>query len=78
MCQKSNRLPTWPQLEHAIKRNFGGLKTKKLDPFKEFEQLIHINRNPDLSDVPAEVSTFSLCILLLKWVLFLVAVCCEP
>ena len=57
MCQKSNRLPTWPQLEHAIKRNFGGLETKELDPFNEFQQLIHINRNPDLSDVPPEVDT---------------------
>ncbi len=56
MCQKSNRLPTWAQLEHAIRRNFGGLETKKLNPFNEFEELIHINREQDLTDVPIHVN----------------------
>ena len=55
MCQKSQRLPTWRQLEHAIKRNFGGLETEKLNPFKEFERLITIDREQDLSNVPVEV-----------------------
>ena len=55
MCQKSNHLPTWPQIEHAIKRNFGGLETKDLNPFREFEKLIPINQDLHLSDVPKEV-----------------------
>ena len=56
MCQKSNRLPTWPQLEHAIKRNFGGLETKQLIPFEVFSAKIHMDRSEqDLSDVSEEV-----------------------
>ena len=55
MCQKSNCLPTWPQLEHAIKRNFGGLETKDLNPFKEFADLIHDKQEVDLTDIPFEV-----------------------
>ncbi len=54
MCQKSNRLPTRAQLEHAIRRNFGGLETEELNPFKEFEDLINITKDQDLSDVPIE------------------------
>ncbi len=37
MCKKSRGLPlTWPQMKHAIMRNFGGLKSDKVDPFEEF------------------------------------------
>ena len=44
MCERSGRPPTWPQLEHAIKRNFGGLESEKLKPFREFEKLIAMSR----------------------------------
>ena len=37
MCTKSNGRPlTWPQMKHAILRNFGGLESEDLDPFEEF------------------------------------------
>ena len=37
MCKKSRGLQlTWPQMKHAIMRNFGGLKSDKVDPFEEF------------------------------------------
>ena len=55
MCEKS-RLPlTWPQLEHAIYRNFGGMESDKLDPLEEFKQRIHIRGVPDLQSIPKEV-----------------------
>ena len=37
MCKKSRGLPlTWPQMKHAIMRNFGGLKSDEVDPFEIF------------------------------------------
>ena len=58
MCEKTNKLPTGPQLVHAIKRNFGGLKEDKLDPEKMFWDLLpgDIDHAPDLSNIPDEVS----------------------
>jgi hypothetical protein len=44
MVEKSKRHLTWPQLEHAIKRNFGGLESPDLNPFEEFEKVIGMNR----------------------------------
>jgi hypothetical protein len=44
MCEKSERPLTWPQLEHAIKRNFGGLESPTLNPFHEFESVITMSR----------------------------------
>ena len=68
MCQKSKDKPTWPQLEHAIKRNFGGLETEKLNPFNEFkisldelEKKSPAKRKDDLTDVYAEVRIEVLC-----------------
>ena len=40
MCEQSGHPPSQPQIEHAIKRNFGGLET--LDPLEEFERFINI------------------------------------
>jgi len=55
MCEKS-RLPlTWPQLEHAIYRNFGGMESDELDPLEEFKRRIHIRGVPDLQSIPKEV-----------------------
>ena len=43
MCKKSGGLPlTWPQMKHAIKRNFGGLKSKDWNPFDEFEKRLKL------------------------------------
>ena len=56
MCKKSKNKPTWKQLEHAIRRNFGGLESKEWSPFKEFERLISISHEPpDHSDIQEEV-----------------------
>ena len=55
MCQESKDTPTWPQLEHAIKRNFGGLETEKLNPFEVFRSVIPGYRELDLEHVPAQV-----------------------
>ena len=44
MCKKSQLAPTWPQLEHAIKRNFGGMESQELKPFREFEKKIAMSR----------------------------------
>ena len=48
MCEKSNRPPTGPQLQHAIKRNFGGLED--FDTYEIFKLFVHnIEQSPDLS-----------------------------
>ena len=44
MCKESKSAPSGPQLEHAIKRNFGGLESEKLDPYQEFLDQIPKNR----------------------------------
>ncbi len=58
MCEKSGLPPTWPQLEHAIKRNFGGLESERLNPFKEFENMIGMTRELP-ADYPREVYLLS-------------------
>ena len=56
MCDKSGSPPTWPQFEHAIRRNFGGLDGTELDPLEEFRKNLPSNHEPlDLTDVPPEV-----------------------
>lgn len=51
MCKNSRGLSlTWPQMEHAIMRNFGGLKSDELNPFEEFCKHLNMPRedpNPD-------------------------------
>ena len=57
MCEKSGNPPTWPQLEHAIKRNFGGLESEELNPVKIFMDKLPCRREPpDLSGIAEEVS----------------------
>ena len=58
MCEKTNNPPTGPQLVHAIKRNFGGLKEDGFDPEQVFLDLLSedIDRAPDLSNVSEDVS----------------------
>ena len=40
MCAKTKIPPTGPQLEHAIKRNFGGLEDSDLNPYEVFMKKI--------------------------------------
>ena len=58
MCEKTNMPPTGPQLVHAIKRNFGGLKEQDLDPEQIFWDLLpdDVDRPPDLENIPPDVS----------------------
>ena len=59
MCEKSNSPPTGPQLEHAIKRNFGGLDSLNTDEiFKK--HLGNLGTPPDLSNATEEVSSMVL------------------
>ena len=56
LCERADRPFTWPQLEHAIRRNFGGLDDKNLDPLEEFKKKIPNREDPDLTHIPPEVS----------------------
>ena len=58
MCEKTKMPLTGPQLLHAIKRNFGGLEDKNLDPVQEFLRRLPstIDHPPDMRNVPYEVS----------------------
>ena len=56
MCNQSGHPPTWPQIEHAIRRNFGGLDGTELDPIEEFRKNLPSCTEPlDLTDVSPEV-----------------------
>lgn len=55
MCRESQDIPTWPQLEHAIKRNFGGLETEHLNPFEEFRAVIPAFKELNLAAVSEKV-----------------------
>ena len=68
MCKKSQGLPlTWPQMKHAIMRNFGGLKSKELDPFDEFcLQLNMAEEEPILGDYK-DVEEVAICIIINYW-----------
>ena len=54
MCEKSKLPPTGPQLQHAIKRNFGGLED--FDTFNIFKRFLkNIEDQPDLTGLSKEV-----------------------
>ena len=54
-CRITSKPPTWYELQHAIKRNFGGLD--KVDPIKEFEShLINIDKDLPRKDTDPECS----------------------
>jgi hypothetical protein len=57
LCEKSDRYPTWPQLEHVIRRNFGGLEDEHFVPLEEFKERMPNREIPDLTQIPPEVST---------------------
>ena len=51
MIKKTNQPLTMRQLEHAVKRNFGGLDNDEVDALKIFKKKIHIAHvNPDVTD----------------------------
>ena len=49
MIYKTNQPLTIRQLEHAVKRNFGGLDNNEIDAVDIFKKKIHI------TDVPADI-----------------------
>ncbi|KAK3585590.1 hypothetical protein CHS0354_036776 [Potamilus streckersoni] len=51
-CEKSRKVPTWHQLLHAIKRNFGGLNTvNPVETFtKRLSTLVNKDSKPQASD----------------------------
>lgn len=55
MCKQTNLPPSDRQLEHAIKRNFGGLET--LNPYEEF--LEQIPKNRGLANISEQVQLCS-------------------
>ena len=56
MCEKSKKPPTGPQLQHAIKRNFGGLED--FDTYEIFKQHIsNLDDQPDMTNVSEMVIT---------------------
>ena len=57
MCEQSGIDPTAPQLEHAIRRNFGGWEDEDLNPLKVFRARVHATEPPDLSAFAPEVKT---------------------
>ena len=57
MCKKSDRPLTDPQLQHAIKRNFGGLDVDEIDTYGIFKHYFNdLEHKPDLRSVTDEVS----------------------
>ena len=59
MCAKSEGHPlSGPQLEHAIKRNFGGLESESVDPIEVFKKAIDFTDSRhwyDFTGLPEEV-----------------------
>ena len=58
--------PTGPQLVHAIRRNFGGLEDKKVDPERVFRDGLagNIDEPPDPTNIPPKV-THRICYILM-------------
>ena len=57
---------TGPQLVHAIRRNFGGLEDKEVDPERVFRDGLagNIDEPPDLTHIPPKV-THHICYILM-------------
>ena len=54
ICAKSNAHPlNWQSLEHAIRRNFGGLE--QFDPVEEFRKRISLPADAEHGSIPDEV-----------------------
>ena len=60
MCEISKKSLTGPQLQHAIKRNFGGLDVDEIDTYGIFKYYLNtLEQEPDLSNTNDEVSFYS-------------------
>ena len=56
MIKKTNQPLTMKQLEHAVKRNFGGLDNDEVDALEIFKKKIHIAQvKPDITDPTVSV-----------------------
>ena len=57
MCKKTGCRLTWQQMEHAIKRNFGGLESEDWNSFDEFNKFLVMDRDMcNTSQMNEEVS----------------------
>lgn len=59
MIKKTDQPLTMKQLEHAIKRNFGGLDNNEVDAVKIFKDKIHIADVPSDTEDPTVSSVHS-------------------
>ena len=53
MCKEAELRLTWHQIEHAVKRNFGGLE--QLDPLEVFKGKLNMPTMVNLSNFPQQV-----------------------
>lgn len=53
MCKEADLKLTWHQIEHAVRRNFGGLE--QFDPLIVFRNKVIMPRETDLSHFPQQV-----------------------
>ncbi len=59
MCEKSGQPPSWLQLQHAMRRNFGGLESTEINPLDVFYNEIDCkNVDQDFSELNKEVLLF--------------------
>ncbi len=57
MCERSKCQPlSWPQMQHAICRNFGGLESEEIKPLEEFRKAIgYVEDSQDFTVLDHEV-----------------------
>ena len=53
MCKEADLKLTWHQIEHAVRRNFGGLE--QFDPLRVFRNKVIMPPVTDLSHFPQQV-----------------------
>ena len=57
MCEDSKSPPTKIQLEHAIRRNFGGMESDSWNPFDEFKEIVEMGLDHQLEVLVAYLVT---------------------
>ena len=67
--EKTKQKPTWYEMLHAIKRNFGGLEEEKVDPvgfFKErLSKIIAITKEVCLFVINIEANRLQICLIIM-------------